>query len=146
MGANALRTTHNPFSPEFYTMCDILGILVMDEAFDGWFNAKAEHDYGNYFKDWWQKDLTDFIKRDRNHPSVVIWSIGNEVRDFTADKQKEIVDFLKKLDNTRPVTQGGGYSEPHIDIAGFNGHGENRGVLEKYHKELYSYAKITTAT
>jgi len=135
MGCNALRTTHNPFSPEFYTMCDTLGILVMDEAFDGWSTPKATHDYGNYFKDWWKRDLTDFVKRDRNHPSVVIWSIGNEVRGFTPEAQKEIVNFLKNLDNTRPITQGRGYSAPYIDIAGFNGHGELRGALEKYHKQ-----------
>lgn len=135
MGCNALRTTHNPFSPEFYAMCDTLGILVMDEAFDGWFTPKAEHDYGNYFATWWQRDLTDFIKRDRNHPSVVIWSIGNEVRGFKVEEQKEIVGFLKNLDNTRPITQGRGYSAPYIDIAGFNGHGEFKGSLEKYHKE-----------
>lgn len=135
MGCNALRTTHNPFSPEFYTMCDTLGIMVMDEAFDGWFTPKAEHDYGNYFKDWWQRDLTDFIKRDRNHPSVVIWSIGNEVRGFKPSAQKEIVEFLKDIDSTRPITQGRGHSAPYIDIAGFNGHGEYKGVLEKYHKD-----------
>jgi beta-galactosidase len=135
MGCNALRTTHNPFSPEFYTMCDTLGIMVMDEAFDGWWQKKAEHDYGNYFQEWWKRDLSDFVKRDRNHPSVVIWSIGNEVRDFKAEDQKEIVSFLKKIDDTRPVTQGRGYSAPYIDIAGFNGHGEYRGYLEKYHKE-----------
>ena len=135
MGCNALRTTHNPFSPEFYTMCDTLGILVMDEAFDGWWKAKATHDYGNYFKEWWKKDLTDFIKRDRNHPSVVIWSIGNEVPHFKSEEQKEIVDFLKNIDNTRPVTQGRGHLAPYIDIAGFNGHGELKGVLEKYHKQ-----------
>lgn len=135
MGCNALRTTHNPFSPEFYAMCDSLGIMVMDEAFDGWFTPKAEHDYGNYFKDWWQRDLTNFIKRDRNHPSVVIWSIGNEVRNFKSSEQKEIVQFLKNIDNTRPVTQGRGYSAPYIDLAGFNGHGEYRGALEKYHKD-----------
>lgn len=136
MGCNALRTTHNPFSPEFYAMCDSLGIMVMDEAFDGWSRAKAEHDYGNYFKDWWQRDLKDLIKRDRNHPSVVIWSIGNEVgKNFNPQVQKEIVEFLKNIDNTRPITQGGGYSAPYIDLAGFNGRGELRGSLEKYHKE-----------
>lgn len=144
MGCNALRTTHNPFSPEFYTMCDTLGILVMDEAFDGWWKPKAEHDYGNYFNDWWQRDLTDFVKRDRNHPSVVIWSIGNEIRDFKPADQKVIVDFLKNLDDTRPVTQGEGYFAPYIDIAGFNGHGEYKGALETYHKEHPNKAIIGT--
>lgn len=135
MGCNALRTTHNPFSPTFYNMCDTLGIMVMNEAFDGWWKPKAEFDYGLYFKQWWKRDLEDFIKRDRNHPSVVIWSIGNEIHGFTADQQKEIIDFAKSIDNTRPFTQGRGYSAPYIDIAGFNGHGEYKGALEKYHSE-----------
>ena len=135
MGCNALRTTHNPFAPEFYTMCDTLGIMVMNEAFDGWWTPKAKFDYGNYFDKWWKTDLTDFIKRDQNHPSVVIWSIGNEVRGFTAEQQKEIIDYAKTIDATRPYTQGRGYSAPHIDIAGFNGHGEYRGGLEKFHKK-----------
>ena len=144
MGCNAMRTTHNPFSPEFYTICDTLGILVMDEAFDGWWKPKAKHDYGNYFEEWWKKDLTDFIKRDQNHPSVVIWSIGNEVHGFKAEEQKEIVTFLKTIDTTRPITQGRGYSAPYIDIAGFNGHGEYRGGLEKYHKKNPEKAIIGT--
>ncbi|GAB1308898.1 beta-galactosidase GalB [Urechidicola sp. KH5] len=135
MGTNALRTTHNPFAPEFYTMCDTMGFMVMDEAFDGWWNPKAKHDYGNYFADWWQQDLTDFIKRDQNHPSVVIWSIGNEVPKFKPEEQKEIIEFAKTVDNTRPYTQGRGYSAPYLDISGFNGHGEYKGALEKYHKQ-----------
>lgn len=134
MGCNALRTAHHPFSPEFYTMCDTLGFMVMDEAFDGWWRTKAKYDYGLYFKDHWQKDLKGFLKRDRNHPSVVIWSIGNEVHKFTPDEQKILVDFVKSVDLTRPVTQGRGYSAPYIDIAGFNGHGEFKGAIKKYHK------------
>jgi len=144
MGCNALRTTHNPFSPEFYTMCDTMGFLVMDEAFDGWWEPKADFDYGIYFEDWWQRDLEDFIRRDRNHPSVVIWSIGNEVRGFTAEQQKEIVDFVRQIDCSRPVTQGRGYSAPHIDIAGFNGHGEFRGSIEEYHQQHPEKAVIGT--
>lgn len=133
MGCNALRTTHNPFAPEFYAMCDTMGFMVMDEAFDGWWNPKAKHDYGNYFAEWWKRDLTDFINRDRNHPCVVIWSIGNEVHGFTAQEQKEIVEFTRQLDNTRPITQGRGYMAPHIDIAGFNGHGEFKNSLKNFH-------------
>jgi beta-galactosidase len=144
MGANALRTAHNPFSPEFYSICDTIGVMVMDEAFDGWWTPKATFDYGNYFDEWWKKDLTDFIKRDRNHPSVVIWSIGNEVRKFTAEQQKELVNFVKNIDHTRPITQGRGQSAPHIDIAGFNGHGEYRGVLENYHKSNPNKSLIGT--
>lgn len=134
MGCNAIRTTHNPFAPEFYHMCDTMGFLVMDEAFDGWEQPKAKYDYGLYFEDWWEKDLTDFIKRDRNHPSVIFWSIGNEVKGFTNETQKKLVELVKSLDDTRPVTQGRGYMGKYTDIAGFNGHGENKGYLEKFHK------------
>jgi len=144
MGCNALRTAHNPLSPAFYDMCDTMGFLVLNEAFDGWWTAKAEHDYGNYFDEWWQQDLGDFIRRDRNHPSVVMWSIGNEVRGFTAEEQKTIVDFAKEWDDTRPITQGRGYSAPHLDVAGFNGHGEFKGVLEEYHKDNPDRAIIGT--
>ena len=144
MGCNALRTTHNPFAPEFYVMCDTMGFMVMDEAFDGWFDAKAKHDYGNYFEKWWRKDLSDFMRRDRNHPSVIMWSIGNEIPRFTADQQKLIVDYTLTIDSTRPISQGRGYSAPHIDISGFNGHGEFRGVLEKHHAENPDRAIIGT--
>lgn len=132
MGCNAIRTGHHPFAPEFYTMCDTMGFYVMDEAFDGWDQPKAKHDYGHYFAEWWQRDLESFIKRDRNHPSVIIWSIGNEVPKYTGERQKELADFLKTIDSTRYITQARGYREPYIDIAGFNGHGETLGYLEKY--------------
>lgn len=135
MGCNAIRTAHNPAAPEFYAMCDSLGFLVLDEAFDGWEKAKADYDYGLYFNEWWKKDLTDFVKRDRNHPSVIMWSIGNEVPGFTAEQQKEMVELLKSLDQTRPITQARGANALYIDIAGFNGEGEMPGVLEKFHQQ-----------
>jgi beta-galactosidase len=143
MGCNAIRTAHNPFSPTFYTMCDTMGIMVMNEAWDGWEHAKAENDYGNFFNQWWERDLTDFIKRDRNHPSVIIWSIGNEVEKATPATQKKLVDLIHTLDATRPVTQGG--TDPtrgmavdyaknfqYLDIVGFNGNGEEVGEFEKF--------------
>ena len=135
MGCNAIRTSHNPFAPEFYAMCDSMGFLVMDEAFDGWEKEKAKFDYGHYFEDWWQRDLEAFVKRDRNHPSVIIWSIGNEVRGYTDKTQKRLVDFVKALDPTRPVTQGRGYRGPAIDLAGFNGHGEYKDGLKHFHEK-----------
>lgn len=135
MGCNAIRTTHNPFAPEFYHMCDTMGFLVMDEAFDGWEEPKAKYDYGLYFEEWWERDLTDFIKRDRNHPSVIFWSVGNEVKGFTNETQKMLVGLVRSLDDTRPVTQGRGYMGEYSDIAGFNGHGENKGFLEKFHQK-----------
>lgn len=79
MGANAIRCSHNPPAPELLDLCDRIGLLVMDETFDMWRKKKTEHDYARYFNDWHEKDLTDLIVRDRNHPSIIMWSIGNEV-------------------------------------------------------------------
>ncbi len=135
MGCNAIRTSHNPFAPEFYAMCDSMGFMVMNEAFDGWEKEKATYDYGLHFEEWWEKDLEAFIKRDRNHPSVIIWSIGNEVKGYTNATQQKLVDFIKDLDNTRPISQGRGYSGPAIDLAGFNGHGEYKGRLKQFHEK-----------
>ncbi|MDN5216895.1 glycoside hydrolase family 2 TIM barrel-domain containing protein [Fulvivirgaceae bacterium BMA12] len=135
MGCNAIRTSHNPFAPEFYAMCDSIGVLVMNEAFDGWEQEKAKFDYGHYFEDWWEKDLEAFIKRDRNHPSVIIWSIGNEVKGYTNETQQMLYDFIKKLDDTRPVSQGRGYNGPAVDLAGFNGHGEFKEALKHFHEK-----------
>ncbi|MFT4094185.1 MAG: glycoside hydrolase family 2 TIM barrel-domain containing protein [Niabella sp.] len=135
MGANAIRTTHNPAAPELYTICDTLGLMVLDEAFDGWDKPKAAYDYGLYFKEWWRKDLTDFIKRDRDHPSIVMWSIGNEVPKFEVALQQQLVALLKGLDSTRPVTQARSGEGGYADVAGLNGEGEMPGVLEKYHQQ-----------
>lgn len=79
MGVNAIRTTHNPPAPELLELCDSLGLLVQDEFFDMWRKRKTEYDYSRYFNDWHERDLTDQMLRDRNHPSVIQWSIGNEV-------------------------------------------------------------------
>ncbi len=143
MGCNSIRTAHNPYAPSFYAMCDTLGFLVMNEAFDGWEKAKARDDYGNYFEEWWKTDLTAFIKRDRNHPSVYMWSIGNEVSAATPATQKKLVDFIHALDPTRLVTQGG--TDPtrgmtadyeknfqYLDVVGFNGNGEEVGEFERF--------------
>ncbi len=135
MGCNAVRTSHNPAAPEFYDLCDRLGLMVMDEAFDGWDRPKAKYDYGLYFKEWWRKDLESFVRRDRNHPSVVIWSIGNEVPRYTLEMQKKLVDVVKSLDPTRPVTQGRGEKPGVLDIVGFNGRAEYKGVLERFHRK-----------
>ncbi|TRX59158.1 DUF4982 domain-containing protein [Fulvivirga sp. M361] len=135
MGCNAIRTSHNPFAPEFYALCDSMGFMVMNEAFDGWEAEKAAFDYGLNFEEWWDKDLEAFIKRDRNHPSVIIWSIGNEVKKYTDATQRKLTGFVKKLDNTRPITQGRGYNGPAVDLAGFNGHGEYRNGLKHFHEK-----------
>jgi beta-galactosidase len=108
MGCNAIRTAHNPPAPEFLDLCDKMGFMVMDEAFDMWKKKKNKFDYNIDWDKWHKQDLEDQIKRDRNHPSVIIWSIGNEIReqfDSTGIAiTKELVGIVKQLDTTRPVT------------------------------------------
>lgn len=107
-GFNAIRTTHNPPSRDFLDACDRLGILVIDEAFDCWEAAKNPQDYHLYFKDWWQRDLESIILRDRNHPSVILWSIGNEVTERVEPRGveigKQLQAYAHQLDPTRKVT------------------------------------------
>ncbi|MFD0751647.1 glycoside hydrolase family 2 TIM barrel-domain containing protein [Mucilaginibacter calamicampi] len=108
-GFNAIRTSHNPPSKQFLDACDRNGILVIDEAFDMWERPKNPQDYHLYFKEWWKKDLKALIHRDRNHPSVIFWSIGNEINERVDSLglaiEKELVAEVKRLDNTRPVTE-----------------------------------------
>jgi beta-galactosidase len=110
MGCNAIRTSHNPPSPEFLDLCDTMGFLVMDEAFDEWAEPKGQVEYGyhKYFSECAQSDLLSMIHRDRNHPSVVLWSAGNEVPDQVVDRGEEVLRSLletfRKEDPTRPVT------------------------------------------
>ncbi|GAA3638464.1 glycoside hydrolase family 2 TIM barrel-domain containing protein [Flavivirga jejuensis] len=126
MGVNAIRTAHNPQTPDFYDICDELGMLVMDEIFDGWMK-KAKNDYGaHHFDSWWKQDLTDWIKRDRNHPSIVIYSVGNETRGAIG---KDLVATCNLLDPTRPVTSGHSGSE-YMNVLGVNGSSEKKGYLE----------------
>jgi len=126
MGVNAIRTAHNPQTPQFYDMCDEMGIMVMNEIFDGW-SQKAEHDYGAHdFDEWWDRDLTAWIKRDRNHPSVVIYSVGNET---DGEIGEDLVARCHELDPTRPVTSGHSASE-FMDVFGVNGHSERKGFIE----------------
>ncbi|NLO01117.1 MAG: DUF4982 domain-containing protein [Bacteroidales bacterium] len=111
MGCNAIRTSHNPMAPEFMDLCDKMGFLVMDEIFDEWEEAKINTTsaYHLYFKDNWKNDVVSFIHRDRNHPSVVIWSAGNEVPDQSTERGqivlKNLLDVFHAEDPTRPVTQ-----------------------------------------
>ena len=85
MGVNAIRCSHNPPAPELLKMCDTMGFLVMDESFDMWRRKKSQNDYARFFDEWHQRDLSDLVKRDRNHPSVIMWSIGNEVLEQWSD-------------------------------------------------------------
>jgi len=110
MGANAVRTAHNPVAPEFLDLCDRMGFLVMDEMFDMWTVAKNAYDYHLYFREWFLKDTRDTVRRDRNHPSVILWSAGNEIHDTpNAELAKSIlaplVQAFHDSDPSRPVTQ-----------------------------------------
>lgn len=95
MGANAIRSSHNPPAPELLELCDSMGLMVMDETFDMWRKKKTSHDYARYFPDWHERDLTDLIVRDRNHPSVIIWSIGNEVLEQWSDAEADTLSLAE---------------------------------------------------
>lgn len=108
-GFNAIRCAHNPPSPKFLDACDRLGIAVIDEAFDQWLGQKNPQDYHLYFENWWRRDIDSMVLRDRNHPSVIFWSIGNEIPE-RADPRgiaiaKELVDEVRRLDPTRLITE-----------------------------------------
>ena len=137
-GYNAIRTSHNPPSRDFLEACDRLGMLVIDEAFDCWEEAKNPDDYHLYFKEWWRRDLESMIVRDRNHPCVILWSIGNEIRERAEPRGVEIGKALQayahELDPSRMVTAAicEPYDHPkqtwqdmqpaftYLDIAGYN--------------------------
>ncbi len=137
-GYNAIRLSHNPPSPEFLNACDRHGMLVLDEAFDMWEKAKNPEDYHLYFKDWSQRDLESIMLRDRNHPSVIMWSIGNEIYEAPDSSgyrnAKRLADEVHRLDPTRPVTDAIVFLppytkkpwtdyEPHVanlDVDGYN--------------------------
>lgn len=109
-GYNAVRSAHNPCSKALLDACDRQGVLVMDEYIDHWYIHKTEYDYVNHFMDWWQQDLKDMVEKDYNHPSVIMYSTGNEVSE-TAQKKgialtKDMTEYLHSLDATRPVTCG----------------------------------------
>lgn len=133
MGVNAIRMSHNPHSLEMMQLCDEMGFIVQDEAFDVWKKKKVTNDYHKDWDAWHKQDLEDFIKRDRNHPSVMMWSIGNEIReqfDSTGIAiTRELAKIVKSLDTTRPVTSALTenvieknfiYQSGALDLLGFN--------------------------
>ena len=134
MGCNGIRTSHNPPAPELLDLCDKLGFIVMDEAFDCWEWKKAKYDYHLYFKEWHKRDLEDQVLRDRNHPSVIIWSIGNEIpqqNDTSALRlAPELAGIVHSLDRTRPITTANDRPDTSnkiiksgaIDLIGYNYH------------------------
>lgn len=111
MGCNSLRTSHNVPAPELLELADQMGFLVWDEAFDTWKVGKKKYDYNKIFDEWHEKDLNALVHRDRNHPSVFIWSIGNEVPDQqNVELTKHLADIVRKEDPTRPISNG--YNDP----------------------------------
>ena len=149
MGVNAIRTSHNPPAPEFLDLCDRLGFLVMDEAFDEWTIAKVPEGYHRYFAEWSERDVTDFVHRDRNHPSIVLWSAGNEIGEQStpdgAGVLRRLIDIFHREDPTRPVTTGNdqvyadGTPATHaflnaLDIVGYN-------YVDRWHERREIFAE-----
>ncbi|KOP36905.1 glycoside hydrolase family 2 [Flavobacterium sp. WLB] len=108
MGVNGIRTSHNPPAPELLDVCDKMGFIVMDEAFDMWKQNKTKYDYANDWDKWHRQDLADQLRRDRNHPSIFIWSIGNEIpeqwNETGVEIAKELAEIVRINDKTRPLT------------------------------------------
>ncbi len=134
MGCNAIRTSHNPPAPELLDLCDRMGLLVMDEIFDEWIIPKSgiKFGYKRFFDEWSERDLVGMIRRDRNHPCVILWSIGNEIKEQAAPQggamARRLVDICHREDPTRPVTSGvnkmnqaisNGFA-PALDVVGMN--------------------------
>ncbi len=132
-GFNAVRTAHNPPSPAFLDACDRLGLLVLDEPFDVWTVRKAKYDYARLFNDWWRQDIDSMVLRDRNHPSIIVWGIGNEIPEAWTSEgaplAKQLASRVRSLDSTRPLTEAfpGATFGPNpdavfsvLDIGGYN--------------------------
>lgn len=155
-GFNAIRTSHNPPSQHLLDACDRIGMLVIDEAFDTWVRPKNPDDYNVFFNQWWQKDLKAMIYRDRNHPSVIMWSIGNEIYEAPDLLGQELAEKLAKetkaLDPTRPVTEAFVFLEPytkqpwknyqphlkHIDVDGYNYFLEEKSIYFDRDSEIHN--------
>jgi beta-galactosidase len=141
-GFNAIRTAHNPPSEALLDACDKLGMVVINEVFDTWESAKRNQDYHLFFREWWQKDVESWVKRDRNHPSVIIWSIGNEVREAYDSSglriARDLTDWIRRFDPSRPVT------ECFVDFAWMRGQkskwDENREHMALLDLVGYNYA------
>lgn len=131
MGCNAIRTAHNPPAPEVPEIADEMGFLLMEEAFDCWEHGKTKYDYSSLYKQWHRQDLEDLVRRDRNHPSIILWSTGNEVHEQYHPEigtVKYLSEIVHQIDSTRPVTFGASYpsksamngTELQVDVHGMN--------------------------
>ncbi|MBU2975773.1 DUF4982 domain-containing protein [Zobellia sp. B3R18] len=157
MGVNALRTSHNPPSPEMLQICDKLGIVVLDEAFDEWKIPKVINGYNKFFDEWHERDLRDMIKRDRNHPSVVMWSIGNEIIEQREKDGWKVAKMLSDIchdeDHTRPTTAGfnnypGAFKNKlayQIDIVGLNYKPFDYGEVIRENPDMILYGSETSS-
>ena len=158
-GFNAVRSSHNPPSPAFLDACDRLGMMVIDESFDMWSEGKNPYDYHLYFNDWWKKDIESMVMRDRNHPSVIMWSIGNEIpnrhKPEVVEVAKMLADFIRHNDPTRPVTSAVNDLRPDkdpyfaaLDVAGYNyasgGDHNQKNLYEIDHERLPERVMIGT--
>ncbi len=147
MGCNAIRVAHNPASPAFLDLCDEMGFMVVEDAFDEWRDGKTPFGYQLSWDQWWERDLVDMIRRDRNHPCIVLWSVGNEIREVREGRPEglPIMQALREVchreDPTRPMTCGccstrktlaAGYG-PLMDVVGYNGGGGSCFDYEKDH-------------
>ena len=157
MGAGAIRTSHNPPAPELLELADRMGLLVMDEAFDAWRRAKKKNDYHLLFDDWHEKDLRAQVRRDRNHPSVILWSTGNEIgeqRNAEGHKLSEqLARIVRDEDPTRPVTAGANYTEAGyngfqqtLDVFGYNYKPQEYGKFREKNPAIPLFASETAST
>src|SRR5262249_36025392 len=135
MGTNAIRTSHNPPAPEMLDIADRLGLLVMEGAFDPGTQTKTATDYGVAFATWAQRDIQDMVRRDRNPPSVIMWSIGNEVGGSTTTTATNLRNWVRAMDSTRPVTWASNkMGGPHVS------EGDDRNVANLLDLVGYNYA------
>ena len=143
MGCNAIRTSHNPPAPELLDLCDKMGFVVMDEAFDAWKAHKKKNDYANIFSDWHEADVRAYVRRDRNHPCVILWSIGNEISEQARKNEFYIAEDLaaavRREDATRPITAACNHTE-----AGYNGFQHIVEVFG-YNYKPFEYGKFRAA-
>ncbi|SDW34601.1 beta-galactosidase [Lutibacter oricola] len=158
MGVNAIRTSHNPPSREFLEVCDELGLLVLDEAFDVWAEAKVPNGYNVFFNEWAERDIKDMVKRDRNHPSIIMWSTGNEIHEQHNKKEgwkvaRMLSNYCKEVDPTRPTTLGmNNFEAPYkmnfaaqSDIAGINYKPTKYGYIHETYPQLALYGSETSS-
>ena len=145
MGANAIRTSHNMPSTTMMQLCDSLGLMVMAESFDAWAEPKVRNGYNRLWNEWWQRDITNLITHHRTHPSIVMWSVGNEIpeqwKEVGAERYRGLVDLCHSLDPTRPVTCG--MDNPDADIAsGFAAQADVPGYNYRVHRYLPTFHKL----